>query len=363
MKIAYICNFSYPFWEGVWNNVYHLAKHMLKQGHEVHVFTSNINPSGNNFSNYDSFEGIHIHRFPVKRKIGDYGLFFDFENELSRINPDIIHAHVYRNPGAHKALTLAKKLHKPCFLTTHAPFSRNRKLLAKWFVNFYDSFYGKRILNQYHKVIAITKWELPFLFELGLKRDKLVYIPNGVSKDFFIKPKRREKIRNAIYLGRVSKIKNLGAIIKIAERLPNLKFKIIGPLEKDYYISSRTENLEIISKKFNQKEEIKLLKDANIYILPSISEGFPQTLLEAMAAGKIVFSSRTKGALEVVKDDKNGFIFYNLNDLFRKIKYCEGLYFKASFKIKTEAQKTAKNFLWENIAKQTEQLYEESIVP
>ena len=110
MKIAYICNFSYPFWEGVWNNVYNLAKYMLKKGHEVHVFSSNLNPSGKNFSNYALFEKIHIHRFPVKRKIGSYGLFFDFEQELEKIKPDIIHAHVYRNPCAHKALKISKKL-------------------------------------------------------------------------------------------------------------------------------------------------------------------------------------------------------------------------------------------------------------
>jgi len=363
MKIAYICNFSYPFWEGVWNNVYHLAKYMISKGHEVCVFTSNLNPSGNLSSQYDFFEGMHIYRFPVIKKMGSYGLFFNFEKKLIEFNPDIIHAHVYRNPGAHKALIVAKKLKKPCFLTTHAPFDRKRKITARIMVNIYDFLYGKKILNSYSKVIAITKWELPYLFNLGMNENKLAYIPNGVDKDFFINIKRKEKIRKIIYLGRISEVKNLGLLVELARRMPDIQFEIVGPIESDYSLFPKSSNVKIINKKFNQEEEISLLRKANIFVLPSRKEGFSQTLLEAMAAGKLVFSFKNPGSLEIIKDGKNGFLFNNIHDLFRKIKYCEALYFKATYDIKKEAQKTAKNFLWENICERVEKLYKEFIVP
>ncbi len=361
MKVAYICNFSYPFWEGVWNNVYHLAKHMVKKGHEVHVFSSNMNPTGNPFSKFDKFEGIHIHRFPVKRKIGAYGLFFDFEQELERINPDIIHCHVYRNPSAHKALKIARKLKKPCFLTTHAPFARRRSFFASLSVKLYDFFYSRKILNSYTKVIAITNWEIPYLLKLGCKKDKIRYIPNGVDNSFFIKIDK--KIKNQIiYLGRISKIKNLEILINLARHFPNLRFEIIGPVEKDYHLRRKSKNLQIINKKFNQKEEIKYLKESDIYILPSKSEGFPQTLLEAMASGKIIISSQTKGALEIIKKWRNGFIFYNFVDLIKKVKYCLQNFDKLIF-VRKEAQKTARDFLWKDITKKIEGLYKEFIIP
>jgi len=355
MKVAYICNFSYPFWEGVWNNVYHLAKHMVKKGNEVHVFSSNLNPSGENFSRYELFEGIHLHRFPVKRKIGSYGLFFDFEKELIKLGPDLIHAHVYRNPGAHKALAIAKKIKKPCFLTTHAPFSRKRSYLVGFFVKFYDFFYGNRILNSYKKVIAITNWEIPFLLSLGYRKEKIEYLPNGVDKEFFINIDNKKR-NQAIYLGRVSEIKNLEIITKIAKNFPNLSFKILGPKEKNYCLETESKNLQIIDKKFDKKDAIKFLKESDIYILPSKSEGFPQTLLEAMASGKIVIASETKGALELIKEGKNGFIFYNLEDLHRKIRYCLDNFTKLK-RLRKEAQETARRFLWQNITKRTEELY------
>ncbi len=362
MKIAYICNFSYPFWEGVWNNVYHLAKYMIKKGHEVHVFSSNLNPTGKNFPAFDEFEKIKIHRFPVKRKIGSYGLFFNFEHELKKLNSDIIHCHVYRNPCAHKSLRVAKKLNKPCFLTTHAPFARKRTTITDLFVKFYDFFY-RRLLNQYTKVIAITKWEIPYLLNFGCKKEKIKYIPNGTDKEFFIKIDKKKK-NQIIYLGRISKIKNLEILTKVAKYFPNFNFKIIGPIEKDYNLKSKSKNLEIINKKFDQKEEIKELQASEIYVLPSKSEGFPQTLLEAMASGKIIISSRTKGAFEIINDGKNGFIFYNFEDLVKKIKFClNEKNSKKLLEMRKKAQNTARNFLWQDITKKTEELYKEFVVP
>lgn len=354
MKVAYICNFSYPFWEGVWNNVYHLSKYMIKKGHEVHVFSSNLNPSGESFSDYDVFEGIHIHRFPVKQKIGSYGLFFDFEKEIMKIGPDIIHANVYRNPCAHKALKIAKKLKKPCFLTTHAPFDRKRNFLASIFVKFYDVFYSKS-LNSYKKIFYISKWEFPFLLKLKCKREKMYYAPNGVDKEFFIKLDKKKK-KQIVYLGRISKIKNLEILIKAAKIFPYLSFKIIGPMEKGYQIKSESKNLEIINKKFDMKEEINFFKNIDIYILPSKSEGFPQTLLEAMAAGKIVIASSTKGAKEVVKSGANGFIFHDFSDLVKKIKNCTEHY-EDLLIIRKNAQKTAKDFIWTKIIGSIEKIY------
>ena len=109
MKIAYICNFSYPVREGVWNNVYNTAKYMLSKGHEVFVFSSNLNPSSDKLSSdFEIYEGIKIYRFPVKFKIGSYGLFFNFKNKLKEIKPNLIHVHVYRNPHSHIALKIAK---------------------------------------------------------------------------------------------------------------------------------------------------------------------------------------------------------------------------------------------------------------
>lgn len=358
MKIAYICNFSYPVREGVWNSVYNIAKYMLSRGHEIYIFSSNLNPAAGNSSDYEEFEGIKIHRFPVKFKIGSYGLFWNFSKKLEEIKPDLIHTHVFRNPHSNKALKIAKKLNIKCILTTHAPFVERklRGFVTNLIVSFYDKLFANKILNSYNKVIAITRWEIPYLLKLGCKREKIVYIPNGVSEEFF-KIKLENKKRNqVIYLGRISNIKNTSLLVEVAKTLPKISFKIIGPIEKNYLIKSESKNLEIINKIYDRKEQFKYLKESDIFVLTSKREGFPQALIEAMAAGKIVISSDILGAREVIENGKNGFIFKNLDDLKNKINYCMENYSKL-LAIRKKARKIALNFKIQDINKKIEKLY------
>lgn len=58
----------------------------------------------------------------------------------------------------------------------------------------------------------------------------------------------------------------------------------------------------------------EVIKDKNIVILPSYSEGTPNCLLEAMSAKKIVIASNVGGIPEFIEDGKNGFLHENKND-------------------------------------------------
>jgi glycosyltransferase involved in cell wall biosynthesis len=332
---------------------------MIKQGHEVHVFSSDSNPAGDKFSKYTLFEGIHIHRFPVNFKIGNYALFFKFDKELKKLKPDIIHTHGYRTPYSTRVAYLSKQLNIPCILTTHAPFERKRGIFLDLFAKIYDMVIGKKLLNSYSKVIAITKWEISYLVSIGCKEKNVEYIPNGVSEKLIVKIKRK-KGKKALYLGRVSEIKNLEIIVDAAAKAQSIKFKIFGPFEKGCLINKRSNNLEIINKSFDLKKEIELFEDNLIYILPSKSEGFPQTLIESMAAGLIAISSPTKGGIEIIKDGKNGFIFHSINDLIKKINSAVEDD-KKSMKIRINAQATARNFLWRDIVKKIEDVYSKNI--
>lgn len=361
MKIAYICNFSYPVKEGVWNNVYNTAKYMLSKGHEVFVFSSNLNPSSGKLSSgYEEYEGVKIYRFPVKFKIGSYGLFWNFSDKLLKIRPDIIHTHVYRNPHSHTALKIAKKLSVPCILTTHAPFVERelRTAVANFFVWFYDTFYGKKDLNSYSKVLAITKWEMPYLLEIGCRKNNIEYVPNGVPELLFSVNINNKKRNRVIYLGRISEIKNLQLIVDAAKKLPDIAFKIIGPIEKGYSIKSESKNLQIVDRVFNRAEQKKYLSEADIFLLTSKREGFPQALIEAMAAGKIVISSDILGAKEVIENGKNGFIFSDINDLADRIKYCLSNFDRMT-KIRKNARKTALKFRLKEINEKIYKIYKE----
>jgi len=370
MKIAILIQHSHPSLEGGWNRVYNIASRLLKYKHEVHILSTNIIKGENRISpSYEFYQGMHIHRFPVKHQLkGVY--FWDFKRKLKQIDPDIIHTHGYRQPYSNKALKLAKKWEKPCFLTTHAPFLEKgiRNKLTQLLADIFDTFKGKKILNDYKKVIAISKWEIPILQKLGCKRENIICIPNGVDSNYFKKHKtKKTKKKTFLFFGRIHPIKDLETLIKAAKILSekNKNFEIIiqGVPETAYLgqLKKLTSGLnleKIIRFKppiFKLKEKVETMQSADFFILPSKREGIPQVIIEAMASSTLVISSKNQGGLELVNEER-GFLFGigNKRELAEKMQLCLNNKYPEKRK---KAKEFASNFKWDNLVKKLEKLY------
>ncbi len=188
MKIAILCHFSYPSICGVWTRVKQEGE-LLAKYHDVRIFTSNFIKGTKKRSEKEAIVGnLKVTRFPAIKLGGESFLYWNFEKKILKFKPDVIIAHSYRQLHTTRALKIVKKLNSKVFLVTHAPFVEGnitRTRLASLAVNFYDKFIGPRTINKFDKIIAITKWEIPILLKIGVKKDKIVYIPNGIPELFF----------------------------------------------------------------------------------------------------------------------------------------------------------------------------------
>lgn len=357
MKIAFICIYSHPSICGVWSRVINLGKMLIEEGEEVHVFSTNIIKGTKEKSQKEeTIEGIKIHRFSPHFSFGENVKFWDFKKKIKEINPDLIIADVYRHPHTRLALKMARKMKKRIFLVTHSPFVEPelRSKIGNIIVKFYDKIYGRKI-NKFDKIITITKWELPYLKSIGVDKNKIEYIPNGIQKEFFTK--KRKKGEDILFFGRISRIKDIETLIKAISVIKSKEnLRIVGPAEEDY-----KKDLEKLVDKLNLRkrikfypavygleEKIKTIDKAKIFVLPSRREAMPQSLIEAMARGKIVIGSENKGISEIITSNKNGFIFpigdYNkLGELIDK-----ALEMKSK-SMEKEAIKKAREFRWEEI--------------
>ncbi|MBI2057046.1 glycosyltransferase family 4 protein [Candidatus Pacearchaeota archaeon] len=251
---------------------------------------------------------------------------WNFEKEALDYSPDIIIAHNYRHLHTTKCLKIAKRLKekgKKCkvFLVTHAPFERRltRTFLQNLIVKFYDLFIGRKTINKFDKILAITKWELPYLLKLGAKKEKIIYSPNGISEEFFKQKKFKEDKNKILFLGRIAPIKNLEVLIKAMNLVKNKKIllEIAGPSEKNYFIKLKNliQELKLNNRVkfslpiYNLKEKIAKIDSCQIFVLPSKTEGMPQSLVEAMAREKIVIGSNSLAIRDLIKDGDNGFLF------------------------------------------------------
>jgi len=379
LKILEITAFSAGIC-GVWARVLAESKLLAEKGQEIHVFSSNIfrGEEPKKAKSFEIIDNVKVHRFPAFFNFGQNTFFWNFKKKALELKPDLIITHAYRQYYSTIALKIAKRLGIPCILVTHAPFLE--KKLRKWKLNaavfIYDNFIGRRIINQYSKIIAITKWEYPYLFALGAERKNIWYIPNGIPNEFLkIKIRKpRNKIKKILFLGRVAPIKDIETLIKafsiVKKQYPEVELDFVGPAEKEYLgkieglIKKLNVKLNFIGPIYNLGKKIKIIDLADIFVLPSKREAMPQALIEAMARKKLVISSKTDGGKEIIEDGKTGLLF----DIGNEIQFADKILFvlnqknsKKIDKIKKNAFEHIKQFSWSEIIKKINGVIDEVI--
>jgi len=363
----------------VWARVKEEAIWLDRMGNEVRVFSSNfVKGSDKLAKKEEEIGGVRISRFPGKILGGEGFMKWNFEDEALKFEPDVIIAHSYRLPHTLKALKISeilRKKGKKCkvFLVAHAPFERNstRSLLAKLVVWGYDNLIGPRTLNRFDKILAITHWEIPYLIKYGARKEKIEYVPNGIPEEFFSqKPgKEQDKI---LFLGRISPIKNIEVVISALRLLKNKRiiFEVVGPPEEDYLRELKSlvgrlglrKRVVFSGPVYDIKTKIKKIDSANIFVLPSRSEGMPQSLIEAMARRRIVIASDNLAARDLIKNNKTGYLFKNgdVGDLVKKINFALKNEEKNK-KVRKGAKEYVKQFRWNRVIKKLNEIITNNI--
>lgn len=139
-----------------------------------------------------------------------------------------------------------------------------------------------------------------------LYHNNVFYVPNFIDKPTLENKYISEHIENVCFVGRVEKRKGIQELLNAAKVLPEIHFNIIGPIEDKNF-----KNIYIPNVKFwgsvDNKEIFGVLKEMDVYILPSYSEGFPLGVLEAMSCGVPVIASDV-GAIKDMLGEKGGLI-------------------------------------------------------
>jgi len=114
----------------------------------------------------------------------------------------------------------------------------------------------------------------------------------------------------AIYAGRLTNIKGVGTLIKVAASISGLKIKIVGDGELKGVLSRQAGgNVEFLGLKSKAAVQ-ELIAGAMFVFVPSeCYENFPYAVLEPMAQGKSVIGARIGGIPELIEDGVTGILF------------------------------------------------------
>ena len=180
-------------------------------------------------------------------------------------------------------------------------------------------FLRKKVLKKATIIIANNNIDYQVLSGLGFK-DKTVLIRNGVDKDKFssVRKVKEEKIPTLIFVGRPEREKNPDHILEIASKVTNPLILIGGEEEEFSRFGEISPNINVIG----MTDEIeKYYKKADIFIQTSSSEGLSNALLEAMSSRNVPLTYPSGDAIYVIKNEQNGFICNNVDEIVEKIKY------------------------------------------
>ena len=153
-------------------------------------------------------------------------------------------------------------------------------------------------------------------FPKGVQK-KAVILRNPVHPDFFREPFEGEREKTVVAVGRVDENKNhemlIRAFAKIAEDFPEYQLFIYGEGEKREELQGLAKELgleERIHLPGNEEHVEEVLYRARVFVLPSNTEGMPNTLIEAMLLGTTVIATDCPcgGPAELIKQGENGLL-------------------------------------------------------
>ncbi len=228
----------------------------------------------------------------------------ELRESLERLKPDIVHASLTLSPLDFRLPDLCQQLKVPLVATFHPPFDAAIRNLSAGTQQLTYQLYAPA-LARYERVIVFSEMQAEVLAKLGVKKNRLEVIPNGVDTECWTpvipkitNPKLREirnklgKERIFLYMGRIATEKNVEALLR-AWRLVDLqgcRLVIVGdgPLKQILESNSlSTNDSEVLWWGYESclETRISLLQCAEVFLLPSLVEGLSIALLEAMATG------------------------------------------------------------------------------
>lgn len=329
LKIAHVTPYYLPAWRygGPIRSVHGLCRALAAAGHEVHVFTTNVDGPGELAVPIGipvNVDGVNIWYFPVgnlRRLYSSPLLNQSFRQRVSEF--DIVHIHaLFVLPtlrAARASLTAGVPyLISPRGVLVPELFRRKSFWIKTLWMKLFDNF----TMEQAAAIHVTSRRELEEIrhFRLGLR--KVFIIPNGIeppaSQEGELSPRVAAAIRNErmiLFIGRVSWEKGVDRIIRA---LPHLRdaFLTIAGTEGDAYGRemrqlalrlSVSERLSFVGEVLGADKEA-LLSHARLLVLPSYSENFGNVVLEAMAVGCPVVVSREVGIADLVRETKLGLV-------------------------------------------------------
>lgn len=358
-----------------------LSTELVKRKHSVSVATS-----------FREFEGGECHKgvdiFEITPFVTIYSIPHSLSFPLLRIqnlirerDVEVTHALMDYSTNTAVASLVSKAMHTPFVCNIQGVGTRTGRFVVDALAECYDWTIERRILQSAKKLIVLSKHLISRTRKLGIEDYKVAVIPSGVDCTRF-DPRRPEVRRKAImlrdnfdigqddfvvgFVGRFVPAKGLSylldAISKVKREFPDVVLLLVGEGSQKGELQKKSRALKIRTIFAGYQSDTPpyyALMDA--FVLPSLFEGLPGVVLEAMAMEKTVIATNVGGTSDIVIHGKNGFLVPTKDsDEVTKALIILAKDRDLKDKMGSAGRETVrKSFLWNDIVDKVEKVYEE----
>ncbi len=289
------------------------AIELRRLGHEVLLAGS---ARGYEAGRPTELEGVPAALYPARTLlpgIGFAGLAAPgLHRRLARLtrNVDVVHIHAARDLVTLPAADWVRRRGIPYVVQTHGMITPTERMLARPL----DAWLTRRVLRDAKRIFYLTEREKNELPQVGGSALKLEQLGNGVPvPPVYPTPPGVE----VLYLARLAERKRPIEFVEMAKRVgsefPDVRFRLVGPDEgQGSRVAEAIRDSDGVDIEWegaiSPDAAVERISRATIYVLPSVDEPFPMSVLEAMSLGVPVVITDSCGLAPLVDDEKCGVV-------------------------------------------------------
>lgn len=314
MRIAIV----HPYWDFE-EVAYALPQALSSEGHAPFLlvwggdrkFSATMPPQAS--FNVIKLPGINLSPFGRRQK---YPLVLGLESTVKAIKPSVIDCQSHLFLTAPESLRAAKKSRIPVVITINGIMAK-RDMATNLVQEAYLHTIGRAIFQQAAAVRCLNTSDAAEAVRYGCPPGKIAIIPNFVDTDLFSPPQVRTGRAIVAWSGRFVAEKDVITLVRAAKIVlserPDVEFVLMGDGPLKPTIESIVQGLGI-SKNFSFTGSIPrssvstMLKDSAIFVLPSLKEGMPLSILEAMSCRSAVVGSDIPALRALVRHNETGLL-------------------------------------------------------
>lgn len=217
----------------------------------------------------------------------------------------------------------------------------------------------KRLLDEIYLTdyfIVPSEFVKKSLIFSGVSKDKIFIVPYGVDTEFFKIPERRHNstgdVLELLIIGELSYRKGVNYLLEAVFKFPQIvNLTLVGGYQGIFHLYKKYKdctNIHFLGR-IPHDQLVEIYQKADIFVLPSLSEGLARVGLEAMACGLPLLCSKNCGVNDLVEEGVNGWILPEISSsaIVKKLNFIFNNK-EVLPKMGEEARIAAEKYNWDN---------------